>query len=74
MKVTIDPEASGAIASYTPFEKAFRDFTCSLMERQDRVEEELLRRIADCQQQIDVLERKAEQVRKAPANTPEGKA
>jgi hypothetical protein len=49
-------KSPGAMVSYQPFETAFRDFICSLMERQDMMGEELLLHIADLQQQIDALE------------------
>ena len=49
-------KSPGAMVSYQPFETAFKDFICSLMERQDMMGEELLLHIADLQQQIDALE------------------
>ena len=64
-------KGSGATVSYQPFEQAFRDFTCSLIEHQYVIEQEMLVRIADLQQQIDVLERRQEQLRQAPAGNAE---
>jgi DNA-binding MarR family transcriptional regulator len=49
-------KSPGAMVSYQPFETAFKDFICSLMERLDMMGEELLLHIADLQQQIDALE------------------
>jgi hypothetical protein len=58
-----DPD--GTIA-YRPFEDAFRDFTCSLVERQDKVYDEMLLHVADLQQQIEALERRIEESRRVP--------
>jgi len=60
MKNIRDPDS--AIA-YRPFEDAFRDFTCSLVEREDRVYDEMLLHVADLQQQIDALEDRIKEVR-----------
>jgi hypothetical protein len=49
-------KSPGAMVSYHSFETAFKDFICSLMERQDMMGEELLLHIADLQQQIDAFE------------------
>jgi hypothetical protein len=57
-------KSPGAAVSYQPFETAFRDFICSLMERQDLMGEELLLHIADLQQQIDALEDRESEVKK----------
>ena len=57
-------KSPGAMVSYQPFETAFRDFICSLMERQDMMGEELLLHIADLQQQIDALEDQLNMVKK----------
>jgi len=57
-------KSPGAMVSYQPFETAFKDFICSLMERQDRMGEELLLHIADLQQQIDALEDQLNMVKK----------
>jgi len=54
-----------ALVSYQPFELAFRDFTCSLLEQQILIEQNLLMQIADLQQQIDDLERAMKQARQA---------
>ena len=57
-------KSPGSMVSYQPFETAFRDFICSLMERQDMMGEELLLHIADLQQQIDALEDQLNMVKK----------
>jgi len=57
-------KSPGAAVSYQPFETAFRDFICSLMEQQDMMGEELLLHIADLQQQIDALEDQLNKVKK----------
>jgi hypothetical protein len=57
-----DPD--GMIA-YRPFEDAFRDFVCSLVERQERVYDEMLLHAADLQQRIDALECRLEEYRHA---------
>jgi hypothetical protein len=57
-------KSPGAAVSYQPFETAFRDFICSLIEHQDMMGEELLLHIADLQQQIDVLEDQLNKVKK----------
>jgi hypothetical protein len=54
----------GAEVSYKPFEAAFRDYTCSLMERQDRIRDELFFHVADLQQQVDDLEQQLAQAQK----------
>jgi hypothetical protein len=63
-----------SVISYQPFEKAFRDFICSLLERQDLLEDKILLHDADLQQQIDALEQSMEQLRPASAAAPEVKA
>jgi len=60
----------GSVA-YGPFESAFRDFICSLMERQDLKAEEMLLQCADLQQRLDVLEDRLEQYCALSAGTPE---
>ena len=57
-------KSPGAMVSYQPFETAFRDFICSLMERQDMMGEELLLHIADLQQLIDAFEDQLNKVKK----------
>jgi hypothetical protein len=57
-------ESPGAMVSYHPLEVAFKDFICSLMERQDMVREELLMQSADLQQQIDALEERRNKIKK----------
>lgn len=47
----------GSAIAYRPFEDAFRDFVCSLVERQDMIYDEMLMHVADLAQQIDELER-----------------
>jgi hypothetical protein len=58
-------KSPGAAVSYQPFETAFRDFICSLMERQDMMRQDLLLHIADLQQQIDALEDQLNKVKKS---------
>jgi len=66
MKTIRDPD--GAIA-YRPFEDAFRDFVCSLMERQDAIYDEMFLHVADLRQQIDALGDRLEEARRAaPGN------
>jgi hypothetical protein len=60
LKSIRDPD--GEVA-YRPFEDAFRDFVCSLVERQNNVYDEMLLHSADLQQQIDALERRIEGLR-----------
>ena len=55
----------GSDISYQSFETVFRDFICSLMERQDMMKEELFLHIADLSQQIDDLERRLENPRQS---------
>jgi hypothetical protein len=57
-------KSPGAMVSYQPFETAFKDFICSLMEHQDKMGEEILLHIADLQQQIDALEDQLNMVKK----------
>lgn len=41
---------------YVKFERSLHDLVCSLMERQDRMNEELLRRMIDLQYRMDDIE------------------
>lgn len=59
------------IVSYQQFESVFRDFVCSLMERQDLFREELFCNMADLRQQIDVLEEKLEQYQNTSHTEPD---
>jgi hypothetical protein len=53
---------------YWKLEAAHRDLVCSIMERQDRMNEELLQRIVDLQYRMDDLEAEhASRGRKTPA-------
>jgi hypothetical protein len=52
----------GAEISYIQFETAFKDYTCSLIERQDRIRDELFFHVADLQQQLSDLEEQLAQV------------
>jgi hypothetical protein len=63
-----------AIVLYQPFERAFRDFTCSLLEQQALIEEDLVLQIADLRQQIDALERAIDQARHVSPENPEVRA
>jgi hypothetical protein len=65
-----DPD--GMIA-YRPFEDAFRDFTCSLVQRQDKVYDEMLMHVADLQQRIDALECRIEEIRNVRSDVAEVK-
>jgi hypothetical protein len=65
-----DPD--GEVA-YRPFEDAFRDFTCSLVQRQDKVYDEMLLYVADLQQRIDALECQIEEIRNASPGSMEVK-
>jgi hypothetical protein len=60
LRIIRDPD--GEVA-YRMFEDSFRDFTCSLVERQDKVYDEMLLHVADLQQQIDALELRLEEAR-----------
>jgi hypothetical protein len=57
-------KSPGAVVSYQPFETAFKDFICSLLERQDMMGEDLLHHIADLHQQIDAIEDQLNKVKK----------
>ena len=63
----------GGTIAYRPFEDAFRNFVCSLVERQDRVYDEMLMHVADLQQQIDALACRIEEIRLASPMEPEAK-
>jgi len=65
LKSIRDPD--GEVA-YRPFEDAFRDFVCSLVERQNNVYDEMLLHAADLQQRIDALERRLEEIRHASSD------
>ena len=58
---------------YVKAEHALRDLVCSIMERQDRMNEEILQRVIDLQYRMDDLEGElpARKVRK-PAGNPGG--
>jgi hypothetical protein len=62
--------APGGIVAYVPFEAAFRDFICSLMERQDQNAEEMFLQCADLRQRLDALEDRLERDRAAQAGAP----
>ena len=70
MKNIRDPD--GEVA-YRMFEDSFRDFTCSLVERQDRVYDEMLLHVADLRQQIDALENRLEVTRRVSSDGREAK-
>lgn len=65
-------DPAGAVP-YREFETTFKDFICSLMERQDVLQEEALLHVADLQQRIDALEDRLDQIRRASSGVPEGK-
>jgi hypothetical protein len=58
---------------YVKAEHAIRDLICSLMERQDRMNEEILQRVVDLQYRMDDLEGRmpARKIQK-PGGSPEG--
>jgi len=62
--------------TYQQFESVFRHFICSLMERQDRLNEEQCLHVAELEQQIDALERRLETLAQASPEPPssEGRA
>jgi hypothetical protein len=63
----------GGTIAYRPFEDMFRNFVCSLVERQDRIYDEMLLHVADLQQQIDALACRIEEIRHASPAEPEAK-
>jgi hypothetical protein len=65
-------DPAGAVP-YREFETMFKDFICSLMERQDVLQEEALLHVADLRQRIDALENRLDQIRRASSEVPEGK-
>ncbi|MFA6332725.1 MAG: hypothetical protein WCX22_07235 [Methanoregula sp.] len=56
---------------YLKFEKGLRDLVCSLMERQDRMNEELLQRLIDLQYRMDDHETGPAVKAKKQTSTPE---
>lgn len=60
----------GAEISYKSFEAAFKDFTCSLIERQDRIRDEFSYHVADLQQQVNDLEQQLAQAQKDQSGKP----
>jgi len=62
-------ESPGVMELYHPFEVAFKDFICSLMEHQDMMGEDLLLHFADLQQQIDALKDKVNKVKKTESSS-----
>ncbi len=61
-------DPNGEVA-YRMFEDSFREFTCSLVERQDKVYDEMLLHVADLQQRIDTLELRLGEPHGAPARS-----
>jgi hypothetical protein len=61
-----DPD--GEVA-YRPFEDSFRTFICSLVERQERIYDEMLLHTADLAQRIDALERQRAKEQKTQGTT-----
>jgi hypothetical protein len=55
----------GGTIAYRPFEDTFRNFVCSLVERQDQIFDEMLMHVADLQQQIDAVACRIEESRHA---------
>ncbi len=62
-----DPEVP-----YVKTERAIRDLVCSLMERQDRMNEEILRQVIDLQYRVDDLEESVPAKRKMKADDDSG--
>nr|WP_319376232.1 hypothetical protein [uncultured Methanoregula sp.] len=60
-----DPDAE---VTYQQFESVLRNFVCSLMERQDRSNDEQYLHVAELQQQIDALERRLDTIAKTSPN------
>ncbi|MDD1693349.1 MAG: hypothetical protein LUQ71_01360 [Methanoregula sp.] len=60
-----DPDAD---VTYQQFESVFRNFVCSVMERQDMMAEEQSLHVAGLRQQIDALERRLDKFRQASDN------
>ncbi len=63
-----DPDAE---VTYQQFESAFRGFVCSLMERQDRMNDEQFLHVAELRQQIDALERRLEKIANVSSDIPD---
>jgi len=61
-------KSPGATVSYHPFETAFKDFICSLMERQDMIAEGHLHHIAELQQQINAFEDRLDMIEKTSSS------
>ena len=59
-----DLKEQGAEVSYYKAEKAIRDLVCSILERQDRMNEEIFYRVIDLQCRMDDLEDDLRQVQK----------
>jgi len=59
-----DPEVP-----YMKAERAQRDLVCSILERQDRMNEEILARVIDLQYRMDDLEEQVQQSRKRKSGT-----
>lgn len=57
---------------YGKMERAIRDLVCSLMERQDRMNEEILRQVIDLQYRMDDLENAVPARRKMKTNDDSG--
>jgi len=47
---------------YRKFERSAQDLVCSLMERQDRMNEEIFRRIGDCRDEMEELSERLAQI------------
>ena len=56
--------------TYQQFESVFRHFICSLMERQERLNEEQFLHVAELEQHIDALERRLETLAQASPEPP----
>ena len=63
----------GSAVTIRPLETAMRDLVSSLLDRQDLMEENFLRHVADLQQQLDAHVYRSEQGRPAPTGDREVK-
>jgi hypothetical protein len=63
-----DPDAD---VTYQQVESVFRNFVCSVMERQDMMAEEQFLHVAELQQQIEVLERRLDKLKQVSSDNPD---
>lgn len=73
----VDLHSADPEIPYKKFERSAQDLLCSLMERQDRMNEELFRRIDDCRDEIDEVSERLMQISdkiRESDNVPAGKS